>query len=151
MEWNALRHGLVAFNHRQVHPTVGRHRRAQRGYEGYLPRGRQASSSSSSTLHAEMEEVAKQGCGKSTVTLEEADPAADRVQHWSVQQAADPDDRGGVRTRMGKAASTTSLRPHADLFRYSPGFPEPRSAAVAAGLSAADGVVDDLASNNHQL
>ena len=30
----AQTYGLVAFNHRQVHPTVGRHSRAQRGYEG---------------------------------------------------------------------------------------------------------------------
>jgi len=53
---------------------------------------------------------------------------------------------------MVKAASTTSLRPRADyLSEATARASEPRSAAVAAGLSAADGVVDDLASNDRQL
>ena len=54
-------YGLVVFNNRQEHPTVGRHSRAQRVHEG---------SHSGAKLvlvefdaAAEMEEVAKQGCG----------------------------------------------------------------------------------------
>jgi hypothetical protein len=58
----AQTYGLAAFNHRQVHPTVGRHSRAQRGHEG---------SEAGTKLilvefdaAAEIEEVAKQSCGE---------------------------------------------------------------------------------------
>ena len=58
----AQTYGLVAFNHRQVHPTVGRHRRAQRGYEGSQAGAKLVLVEFDAA--AEMEEVAKQGCGE---------------------------------------------------------------------------------------
>ena len=53
--------GLIVFNHRQVHPTVGRHSRAQRGHEGSHAGAKLVLVEFDAA--AEMEEVAKQGCG----------------------------------------------------------------------------------------
>ena len=62
--WNGTRSdcGLMAFTDRQCIPTVGRHRRAQRGYEGSQAGMKLVLVEFDAA--AEMEEVAKQGCGE---------------------------------------------------------------------------------------
>ena len=58
----AQTYGLAAFNHRQVHPTVGRHSRAQRGHEGSQAGAKLVLVEFDAA--AEIEEVAKQSCGE---------------------------------------------------------------------------------------
>ena len=58
----AQTYGLIAFNHRQVHPTIGLHSRAQRGHEGSQAGAKPVLVQFDAA--AEIEEVAKQGCGE---------------------------------------------------------------------------------------
>lgn len=57
----AQTYGLIA-NHRQVHPTIGLHSRAQRGHEGSQAGAKPVLVQFDAA--AEIEEVAKQGCGE---------------------------------------------------------------------------------------
>ena len=58
----AQTYGLIAFNHRQVHPTIGLHSRAQRGHEGSQAGAKPVLVRFDAA--AEIEEIAKQGCGE---------------------------------------------------------------------------------------
>ena len=58
----AQTYGIIAFNQREGHPTVGRDSRAQRGHQGSQAGAKLVLVEFDAA--AEMEEVAKQGCGE---------------------------------------------------------------------------------------